>query len=809
MNLFKVQYKKLISKFYFNININEKYDNSIDLQNKNYNNNDIINTFISNFNIKTKVGLYNLYKKYIPNKTDYFIIRSFPKKDIVNILATECPTPYGGYYINEKSTNINNIGNNENSDVFSYYNKDVINLSKKLRKHFNIQEQKACSNCSKKHYCKFFEKEFNSKLYKYYRDDIENSNKDIKGDNKKHDNSEFNPYEIYLHELNEYLHLLNMTNTYYLDSTNYTNSTDENVNKRYIFSNVINENQYLSAKILTDCLYNLLDDYINHDGIYYKTLHNSILSNKKIDINRENSIILNNKITNKYYLNNSETINNKTKFLYNNKYYSLDEIKDDPRILLSIYKESKNKKDKKILLAKFNAAMKETPVEWGKYEKIDKKAALSNLIKTKNNADTYNNISNDLKVLDKNNYNNNLNKVDKHKSTKDANMYNKTINHKKELSSNLSENTNHKGIKYSNSVVYSKKALERTNISKDNNVTSIVQFDKANKFNKDININNQKVITFNKEKNINTLKSLHQNKINLINNNNGKNIDLNNLVDYSIVNIPGKEVSMALNYIKNNSTKDEIKNNIEEFKQRTKADINRYAINITETINNNKSKIDKKIDDLNSETLDNLELKNNTANINYSNDLIKYNILKNSKINNKVLIGGKDNIKTNIKEIQKSNNELIYIENNNEDTDNYNNAKTDIEISCLSAFERKIKPSEVNISYKDTNTNDDITYLSSNALNNNDNLTLNRSEYQEIEILKQLNPVKTNLIKSSQIKNKIKKEKLNKVNNYKANNFYSNNTDTVQFEKDLDVERSLKHENKVKLYSKIEDKYKI
>lgn len=608
MKLFKVQYKKLLSKFIYNTSFD-----LLDNKHINYS-----NSLINKFN--------SYYSKYTPIKSNYFIIKSFPEKELISLFTMECPTP-----------------NNEN---FNTNNREIIEISKKLRRSVKINEKKICFNCSKKSFCKFYEKE------------------------AKNDNI----YDISLSELNIYLHLLNLIdkkdtvinidNEDNIDNKSLIDHEDSQINEvklekvskkiktKYEFNYIPTEKQFYSAKIITDNIINILDDLLNQNGVYFKTLENSIINKRNI----------------------SEEANHNT-HINQNTNLQLDNLNsnDDPRKLMKLYSEANNRKDKKIILAKYNQSMKNLPIQWGKYEKINIAAAKK-----------INNEEEEDKVAIKKNHN-------------DPN----------------SNSKNKDNVKYHNTTILGRKALERT--------SEIPDLFGVNKINKQININNQKNITFQREVNLSKIVSSD---------------------DHSIVKIPGKEVKMALNYIKdNNPDKEEI------FKSQLVKSIENMSVNISKEVKESYSKIDLKLQENKERTLE-------------KNKLEKERHL----LNHKALL-----------ENNSSNKKLIE-----------SNIISDEISQALSTFERKL--TVANNQEEQSKDNKKYEYNTITSIDDN------------FSIIKQSSPQRSLLIKAQQKSSQLKK--LNSepsIRKYQANNFYNKNPDTtVQFEKDNDVMRTLKYEKSIK-----------
>lgn len=677
MKTFSIQYKKLLSNF-----ILQKNQQKINL---------LSEKELSYSNMLQK-DLLSYYNKYIPYRLNYFLIRSFPQKDMGSILKIECPTIFSS-----------------EEENFNKKNKEIIMISKKLRRAFKIDEKKTCFSCSKKGICGFFEKE-----YKSSNESNENN------DSKDSKDSINNIYDIYISELHFYIHILHLITISSISSSSSTSLSDtininlnhnnelkidntnsqleisyENLINKFSFNKIPSETTFQSAKIITENIYYLLDDIINQNGVYIKTLENEYISKRNI-----------------YKPENTIKIKEKSEEKTNNNSQEFDEsilIDNDPRKVLKLFNTSKNRKEKKILLAKFQKAMSNVNIQWGKYEKIDKLKA--------NKIYTINDIEED-EIGRKGKVN---------EERQQPNSYNETSSNKK---------TN---IKYQNTFIPNKSSMERTN--------SHPELFTIQKINKQVNLNNQLKITFEREANLKRLSS-----------------QSNSDDSFSLVKLPGKEIKMTLDYVRkiHPEGEDAYKNNIHML-------INEKSVNLSEEVRKNRSKKEKKIDNVQKMTIQKVEKEAEKV----KSEIVSFE-MRIEKEKDVLYINGNGDRDVNE---SNDNTSIISIMDNN------------IE-KALSNFERKLK-SEVN-----ENSNSNININKYELLSSKDN----------IEIIKQKqinNKTQLNLLKQKEvdIKTEFNQER---VNQYKANNYYQSIDEAhFQYEKDLDVMRSLKYMKDIKKYKKI------
>lgn len=674
MKTFSIQYKKLLTNF-----ILQKNQQKINL---------LSEKELSYSNTLQK-DLLSYYNKYIPYRLNYFLIRSFPQKDLSSILKIECPTVFSS-----------------EEENFNKKNKEIINISKKLRRAFKIDEKTTCFSCSKKGICGFFEKEYKSS-------NESNENKDSK-------DSINNIYDVYISELHFYIHILHLITISSISSSSSTSLSDtininfkatdelkidnnnsqleisyENIINKFSFNKIPSDTTFQSAKIITENIYYLLDDIINQNGVYIKTLENEYISKR-----------------NYYKPEDTKKTKDKSENKTNEKSQEFDEsilIENDPRKVLKLFNSSKNRKEKKILLAKFQKAMSNVNIQWGKYEKIDK-------LKT-NKIYTINDIEEENEAMRKGKIN----------EEKNPNSYNETSSNKK---------TN---IKYQNTFIPNKSSIERTK--------SHPELFSIQKINKQVNLNNQLKITFEREANLKKLSSQSSPDD-----------------SFSLVKLPGKEIKMTLDYVRkiHPEGEDVYKNNIHML-------INEKSVNLSEEVRKNRSKKERKIDNVQKMTIEKVEKEVEKVN----SEIVSFE-----------------------KRIEKENEKGILYINGDGDVNKNNDNKTitssmdnNIE-KALSNFERKL------ISEVDENSNNNININKYELVSSKDNIEVLKQK--QVNNKTQLNNLKQKVV---EIKTEFNQER---INQYKANNYYQSiDEGHFQYEKDLDVMRSLKYMKDIKKYKKI------
>lgn len=623
----------------------------------------------------------HFFSKYVPKRSNYLLLKSFSDHDFKSILKMECPIPFPIVSTVPKQIEAN---------------KTIISTSKKLRSCFKIEESKICFSCSKKMSCPSFEKV------------------------PKIDN----PYEIYFSDVQYYLHhmyLIESNEDVILHKSDSMSQhqvklieeqTQENFGEIEVaepskeglkidlnFNFTPKTFQYDAAKRIADNIYYILDDIIYSQGAYVKSLENEYLKSKLMKT--ESTVSVSNSNINEI----DDDFDRKNIDLILSDGTELSKIQEDPRKLISLFKKTKNQKEKRILLAKFNQAMRRIPIEWGKHQKISSTTVSRNSV-----------IFEDIES-------------DKQKKPE-----------KRPINDGRTENS-----VYQNTTQFSKRAIERT--SKSPELLSI------GKLNKQVNKRNQEKITFENEVKINSLGQSEE---------------------YSQVQIPGKEVKMAIDYVRQNSNEQMIDLNrsyieklpsskVEAFKKNLNDHIEKKAVNITEEVNKNKSKFEKQLDSTVHKSLNTL---------NKEIDQIKD---KEKRIKSMIDSGKLLNKNPEHFAIGQSNSEIISVDRTPD----------------LQMFERKVSLTSLPEN-STTQPEQNITYEIQSSIKDSN-----------FEMIKQVNKKRDELIKVKQEKSKLNAEIKNK-DKYAANNFYNKDAETtIQYERDLDIQKTLRFEKTIKPSKKL------